>query len=120
MIDVIEEGPSFRIERSDVGTTLVATGSWTTEAANALRSGRADGLDLNYAGKGFKNTDLAFIEAWPLKRLTLLARTVKDVSPVCRLSSTLESLSVQSGPAVIDLRQFPKVTELEATWWQIR
>ena len=119
MIDIIEEGPSFHIERSHEGATLVATGRWTTEAANALRSGRADGLDLNYA-KGFKDTDLAFIEDWPLKRLSLLARTVKDLAPLGRVASTLESLSVESGPAAIDLGSFPNVTDLSASWEQIR
>lgn len=118
MTEVIEEGPSFRIERSAVGATLVATERWTAEAADALRSGRADGLDLNYA-KGFKNTDLAFMEDWPLKRVSLLARTVKELGPLYRVASTLESLSVESGPAVIDLGSFPHITDLAASWEQI-
>lgn len=118
MIEVIEEGPSFRIERSPVGATLVATERWTAEAADALRSGRADGLDLNYA-KGFKDTDLAFLEDWPLKRVSLLARTVKELGPLYRVASTLESLSVESGPAVIDLGSFPHITDLAASWEQI-
>jgi hypothetical protein len=53
---------------------LVATGRWPDEAAAARSDGRADCLDLNCA-KGFKDTDLAFIEDWPLQRLSLRART---------------------------------------------
>jgi hypothetical protein len=78
---VVGEGSSFRLERSDADTTLVVTGSWTVGAGDALRSGMANGLDLNYA-KGFKDTGLGFVENWPLKRVTLLARAVKDISPL--------------------------------------
>ncbi len=96
----------------------MATGPWSVDAAAALRAGRADGLDLNYA-KGFKDTDLAFIEDWPLTRVSLLARTVKDLGPLRRVANTLECLSVESGPAVIDLGVFPCVTEVSASWEQI-
>lgn len=79
-----------------------------------------DGLDLNYA-KGFKDTDLAFIRDWPIKRFTILVRTVKDLTPIYRLSATLEELSVQSAPtATIDLARFPVLESLSATWVQVK
>jgi hypothetical protein len=115
---VIEEGSCYRIEESALGTTLVATGAWNTDASAVLRTGRVDGLDLNYA-KGFKDTDLAFIEDWPIKRLSLLARTVKDLSPLYRLAGTMESLSVESGPAELELGRFPRLVDLAANWDQI-
>jgi hypothetical protein len=117
---IVEEGSSYRIERDENGDTLVVTDSWTDKISQLLSEGRADGLDLNYA-KGFKNTDLSILRAWPLKRLAVLARTVKDLSPVARLGGTLEVLSVQTAPkASIDLAQFPALTALAAEWSQIR
>lgn len=117
---IIELGDGYRIEAGDDGTTLVVTGAWSDAAGHALESGRADGLNLNYA-LGFKNTDLAFLREWRLKRLSILARTVKDLSPVCRLSATLETLSVQSAPsATLDVAAFPELLSLTASWDQVR
>lgn len=117
---IIEEGISYRIERDESGDTLVVTDSWTDQIDRLLADGRADGLDLNYA-KGFKDTDLGVLQAWPLKRLAVLARTIKDLSPVLRLADTLESLSVQTSPkALIDIAQLPSLTALAAEWSQIR
>jgi internalin A len=117
---VVEEGPGFHVERTDVGATLIASGNWSAQADRVLDSGGVDGLDLNYA-KGFKDTNLAFVRAWPIKRLTILARTVKDLTPIYRLSSTLEALSVQSAPtATIDLAKFPLLESLSAAWIQVR
>lgn len=117
---IVEEGNSYRIERDNDGDTLVVTDSWTDGISQLLAEGRADGLDLNYA-KGFKDTDLGILRDWPLKRLTVLARTIKDLSPVSRLAGTLEVLSVQTAPnALIDLGTFPALTTLAAEWSQIR
>jgi hypothetical protein len=116
----MSESAGFRLERCDAGVTLVATGAWTKEADEVLSSGRADGVDLNYA-KGFKDTRLDFLQEWPLKRFTLLARTVKDLTPIYRLAPSLESLSVQTAPsALIDLGRLPNLTELSADWRQVR
>jgi hypothetical protein len=117
---IIEEGPSYRLECDDEGVTLVVTDFWTDRIGQLLVEGRAEGLDLNYA-KGFKDTNLTFIEDWPLRRLTILARTVKDLAPVSRLAATLEVLSVQTAPtAVLDLSAFPALTGLVAQWGQVR
>ncbi|HTO00071.1 MAG TPA: hypothetical protein VL068_05290 [Microthrixaceae bacterium] len=116
---IIEEGNSFRIERDDDGDTLVVTDWWTDTISRLLAEGRADGLDLNYA-RGFKDTDLAFLQDWPLKRLKILARTIKDLSPISRLSGTLIALSVETAPnAQIDLGGFPDLTALSAIWSQV-
>jgi hypothetical protein len=116
----MNEASGFRLDTSDAGVTLVATGAWTREADDILDSGRADGIDLNYA-KGFKDTGLDFLRPWPLKRVSLLARTVKDLTPIYQLASSLESLSVQSAPsALIDLGRLPCVSTVAADWRQIR
>jgi hypothetical protein len=117
---IVEHGDGYQIELGEDGNTLVVNGAWTDAAARALESGRADGLNLNYA-LGFKNTDLTFLSAWPLKRLWILARTVKDLRPVYRLSATLETLSVQSAPsATLDVAAFHELLSLTASWGQIR
>ena len=114
------KGQGFRLEPADGGTTLVVTGPWSKQAERVLESGRADGLDLNYA-LGFKNTDLAFIRPWPVRRLSILARTIKDLAPIYVLSSTLEALSVESAPtAPIDLARLPALTSVSADWAQVR
>lgn len=52
-----------------------------------------------------------------LKRLAILSRTVKDMTPIYALSSTLESLSVQSAPtAAIDLGSLPSLKSLSTEW----
>ncbi len=74
---------------------MVVTGPWSDYAARLLWSGEIDGLDLNYV-KGFKDTDLAFIEPWPIRRMSILARTVRDLAPVSNLAPTLVELSARS------------------------
>jgi hypothetical protein len=117
---IVEEGPSYRLELDGEGVTLVVTDKWTDEIKRLLADGRADGLNLNYA-KGFKDTDLAVLDEWPLRRFQLLARTVKDLQPVTRLAATMESLNVETAPtATLDLGAFPRLHELGAIWSQIR
>ena len=117
----IEEGPSHRLESSDDGTTtLVVTGSWRVEIDDLLETGRIDKLDLNYA-KGFKTGDLGRLRSWPVQRLSLLARTVKDLRPIEVLAPSLQSLSVQtSSDATLDLSPFTSLAHLSAEWEQIR
>lgn len=116
---IIEEANNYRIESDERGVTLVVTGSWTNQVARVLADGHVDGLDLNYA-KGFKDTDLEFLRDWPLRRLYVLARTVRSLSPVSRLSCTLEELSIQTASsAAIDLGNLPCLTALAAEWSQI-
>lgn len=116
MSGVVREGPGYRVERDDVGLTLVIVGQWGREAQSVVESGLVDGLDLNYA-KGFQNPDLDFIDAWPLRRVTLLARTVTDLSPLHRLRATLERVSVQAATSArLDLTQFRRLASVAADW----
>ena len=52
---------TFILENTPEGVNLVVTGDWSSKARDALSSGEADGLDLNYA-KGFRERDLRFLE----------------------------------------------------------
>ena len=119
MTVIVREGPGFVVERSDEGDTLVSVGSWSAEAGDLLDTGQVEGLDLNYA-KGFKDTDLAFLRPWPIRRLSVLSRTSNDVSPIYRLSETLETLSIQCASSVqVDLRNLPCLQSLSAGWAQV-
>jgi hypothetical protein len=111
---------SFRLDETSEGVDLVVTGDWSPEAETCLRDGRADGLDLNYA-RGFRERDLAFLTGLPVRRLHVLARTVKDLSPVYSLAETLVSLDVQTDPrATIELERLPLLRSLLATWRQVQ
>lgn len=108
------------IETTDEGRTLVVTGPWSDDAGNLLSSGEVDGLRLNYA-LGFEGFDIEFLDAWPIRRLDLLDRGIRDLTPISRLADTLESLSVQAAPDVsIDLADLPHVTQVQADWSVIR
>jgi hypothetical protein len=43
---------TFVLEDTPEGVNLVVTGDWSSKASDALSSGKADGLDLNYAVRG--------------------------------------------------------------------
>ena len=73
----VREGHGYRLETSDQGVTLVVTGTWTDDARTALDLAEADGLNLNYA-LGFKDTDLAFIQQWPLATSRRSGRSSPD------------------------------------------
>jgi hypothetical protein len=92
---------------------------FTDEAARLLWSGSVSGLDLNYA-KGFKDTDLEFIEAWPIPRLSLLARTMSRIEPIYRLPN-LGTIKLTAGSkAVLDVRRIPSLKSLSAEWLTVR
>ena len=121
MIPSTGASANFVIEETAEGRNLVVTGDWSAVAVNALLGGSADGLTLNYA-RGYRERSLDFLqEAWPVRRLHILARTIKDLTPVYRLARTLESLIVDTSPgAVLDLRELPHLTRLAADWEQVR
>jgi hypothetical protein len=111
---------NFVIEETAEGRNLVVTGDWSASAASALLSGSADGLTLNYA-RGYRERSLDFLQGWPVRRLAILARTIKDLAPVYRFASTLEALSIETSPeASLDLRELPLLTRLGADWEQVR
>ena len=110
----------YDLQKTEAGTDLVLMGRWNKAAATVLEEGQADGLVLNYA-KGFNEPDLRFLESWPIARLTILDRSIRDLSPVYRMSATLKELSIQTSPgAILDLKQLPDLTRLGASWGQVR
>src|SRR4051794_4831654 len=108
---------SWVIEEKPSGTTLVVTAEWSGGAGEALLSGPADGLMLNYA-RGFSATSLDFISsAWNLRRFSLLDRSIVDLEPLDRLAASLEKLSIQaSAEAQLDLHGFHQLRDLSAPW----
>jgi hypothetical protein len=109
----------FRLEAGPSGFVVVVTGDWSRSAEEALLAPDVTGLTLNYA-LGFRERSLDFLRDWPIQQLTILARTIADLSPVYRLDGTLERLSVQTSPkANIDLRRLPWLTSMGADWRQI-
>jgi len=108
----------FELRATSSGVDLVVTGSWSAAADDAVRSGKADGLVLNYA-LGYRERTLDFLYGLPLRRVEILARTLKDPTPLYSLGATLEQLRVQIGADRIDLRQLPHLRQLSAHWSQI-
>ena len=108
----------FELVESQHGTDVVVTGAWSPRAEAELRSRHADGLVLNYA-KGFRERSLDFLLGLPIRRLNILARTIKDLRPIYSLSETLEDLQLQTAPTEVRLDLLPRVLSLGATWTQI-
>ena len=79
----------------------------------------ADGMIANYA-RGFVGHDLEFIRGLPLRRLDVLARTIRDLSPVHDLSDSLEEFRVQAGSMTrIELAALPRLRALSCSWEQV-
>lgn len=112
---------SFVVEERPEGATLAVTAPWDGSAASVLERGEVDALDLNYA-RGFLARDLEFLDgAWPLRRLHVLDRSLRDLEPIGRLGGTLETLTVQAAPeAEIDLAALPRLATLRAYWDDMR
>ena len=102
------------------GTTLVLTGAWAPEAENALLSGEADGLEVNYA-RGSRERTLDFIGAWPIRWLRIIGRTFRDIDPIYRLNGTLEELEIQTAEGTsVDLARLPRLSSVAADWETIK
>lgn len=108
----------FELIESQHGTDVVVTGDWSPRAEAELQSGHADGLVLNYA-RGFRERSLDFLLGLPVRRLNILARTIKDLHPIYSLSETLEDLQLQTAPTEVRLDLLPRVLSLGAAWTQI-
>jgi hypothetical protein len=107
---------AFVIEDTPHGRVLVVTGPWTRDAEAVVTSGNVWGLVLNYA-RGFAESDLSFLGAWPLRHLQVLDRNQRDLAPMARLGATLQSLMIDAAPGVrIDLDELPNLTRLHAGW----
>jgi hypothetical protein len=106
----------FVIEDRPEGRTLVVTGRWDKAAEAAIARPDVEGVWLNYA-RGYSEPDLSFVDAWPIRRLSLIDRSLTDLSPLERLGDTLERLSVQASPSArLDLAEFPHLRDLFAPW----
>lgn len=108
---------AYTMEESPDGVSLVVTGPWTHEAAEALRRGDADGLVLNYA-RGFSGSDLDFLtEDLGIGRLDVLHPGITDLDPIGRLAASLHDLSMEADSAAeVDLGRFPKLHSVAAEW----
>jgi Leucine-rich repeat (LRR) protein len=108
---------SFVIHDDDTGRSLDVVGDWMPRAAGVLARSEADGLILNYA-RGFRERSLDFLQHWPLRRLTILARTITDLEPIYRLADTPEYLSLASSDKVaLDLTGLPRLKHLSCENW---
>ena len=115
---------NYLIEDGENGRALVVTGPWTPKTERIVASGKVDGLVLNYA-RGFVEPNLKFLDAWPLRHLDVLDRSLVDLDPIVRLKDTLEDLSVQAAAAAsLDLGEMPRLHALAGEWelirWQVR
>jgi hypothetical protein len=110
----------YVIEDQPKGRILVVTGPWTAGAEDAVRRQDVDGVWLNYA-RGYCEPDLSFVDAWPIKRLLVLDRSVTDLEPLSRLGATLEELSFQVAPGTrVDLAGLPHLREVAGAWTEVR
>ena len=109
-------GPGYIIEDTPEGRSLVVTGRWSEAAARAVAGGEADGLVLNYA-RGFCERSLDLLEGgWPLRRLSVLDRSIVDLDPIGRMAG-LEKLSVQAAAdAVLDLGPLARLRSISGEW----
>jgi internalin A len=108
--------PGFILEDRPEGRTLVVTGEWTPAARAAIEQPDVEGVWLNYA-RGYAEPDLSFIEAWPIRRLLVIDRSLTDLEPLTRLGDSLEDLSVQAAPgAQVDLTALPQLRSLSGEW----
>jgi internalin A len=115
----VPDAYGFRLEAEPLGDVVVVTGDWSRSSEEALLAPEVTGLTLNYA-LGFRERSLDFIREWPIQQLTILARTIDDLSPVYRLHGTLERLSVQTSPKTsIDLKQLPWLTTADTIEYAI-
>jgi Leucine-rich repeat (LRR) protein len=63
---------------------------------------------------------LEFIEAWPITRLSLLARTMSNIEPIYRLPSLATVKLTAGSKAVLDVRRISSLKSLSAEWGSVR
>src|SRR4051812_10108157 len=107
---------TYVVEDSPHGRSLVLTGRWSNAAAQELASGEINGLVLNYA-RGFREGSLDLLdERWPLRRLSVLDRSIVDLDPIGRLHG-LRELSIQAaGDATLNLASLPHLRTVGGEW----
>jgi hypothetical protein len=117
----LNQAPSYALERTSDGNTLVVTGPWTDALTKVLLEPETTGLSLNHA-RGFDERSLGFLTGdWGIRRLQLLDRSISDLAPIGRLGTALEDLSVEAGPeAELDLSPHPRLLAIAGEWGLLR
>jgi hypothetical protein len=112
---------NWLLEDTEDGKDLVVTGAWSSDAADALLAGQADGLTLNYA-RGFVGESLDFLRPdWGPRRLHILDRSLCHLEPIARLAASLRELSVQAAPdAELDLSPLGQLHVVAGPWWLLQ
>lgn len=120
LVDDADVDQGFVVSPDDAGRLdFDLRSAWAPRISDAFMSSGADGLVANYA-RGFVGRDLDFIRDLPLQRLNVLARTIRDLSPIYDLAGSLEELHVQLGSMThIDLAALPHLRALSCTWDQV-
>jgi len=105
--------------RFDDRHEVVVTKPWDDEMQQAVESGVADRVVLNYA-LGYDERDLYFLQYLPIRELVILDRRITDLAPVYTLAPKLELLHLQADPGTrVDLTALPNLRDLSATWPQV-
>lgn len=81
--------------RFDDRHEVVVTGPWTEEMVQAVESGVADRVVLNYA-LGYDEPDLYFLQYLPIRELVILDRRITDLAPVHTLRWTRAGASCRT------------------------
>jgi internalin A len=110
----------FVIEERAKGRVVVVTGDWSNGAAELLRTGKVDALELNRA-RGFRETTLEFLdESFQVRWLLVLDRQLRDVTPLERLGGSLEELRIETAPdAAVYVSRLPHLRTIAASWRQV-
>lgn len=105
-------------KRHAEGRDLVVTGPWSDANLSLLDKKGPDGLHVNYA-REYQERGFDFIEDPPIRRLSLIARTIGNLDPVYDSADHLDSPRVTAGArAKLDVGRFLQLTSL-FTQWQV-
>lgn len=111
------DSPSYVLEESYGGLSLVVTGPWSESIHRTLLDRRPSRLVLNSA-RGFSAVSLDFIRDWPVRQLEVIDLGQTDGSPILRLAKTLETLSIELAPQAVsvDLGALGVLRSLAGPW----
>ncbi|TIH27368.1 hypothetical protein [Subtercola vilae] len=103
------------------GRTLSVSGPWNSAVEAALTEFDVDSVSLNYA-LGYSERSLDFLHSGlNIRKLSILSRTTVDISPVYRLASTLQYLSIEvSTRSRLDLALLPQIQTIRVDWSLIK
>jgi hypothetical protein len=101
---------------------MAVVGPWSDEAASAFECENVDRLILNTT-LGFDEPSLDFLTGLPVRELDIRDSRVNSegLEPLYSLSETLVKVDLGiSARAIVDLARLPRLTNLIATWRQVR